>query len=136
MCSCAVTLLWFLILRIHLNTNEATLHCITALGDGQKLSIYFIIDSFGKSIDSFDGIIDNFYIFRDVLIYKYWKGGRIALPSLINVSRSEIWELRVKLNSYVFFGFSQICQTLLELKKKLLSRTPEITPQFFLDFFF
>ncbi len=30
--------------------------------DSRKLSTVFTIDSFGKSIDSFDGIIDRFYI--------------------------------------------------------------------------
>ncbi len=32
------------------------------LGNRRKLSIVFTIDSFGKSISSFDGIINNFYI--------------------------------------------------------------------------
>ncbi len=32
------------------------------LGDSRKLSTVFTIDSFGKSIDSFDGIIHSFYI--------------------------------------------------------------------------
>ncbi len=32
------------------------------LEDSRKLSIVFSIDGFGKSIDSFDGIIDSFYI--------------------------------------------------------------------------
>ncbi len=32
------------------------------LDDSRRLLIVFTIDSFSKSIDSFDGIIDSFYI--------------------------------------------------------------------------
>ncbi len=89
------------------NLHEVV-QCLLMLGDSRKLSIVFIIDSFGKSIAGFDGIIDSFYIFKDVLLYNQWKSRRIALSLLISVTQSEIWKLRMKLNLYVLFGFPQI----------------------------
>ncbi len=42
--------------------NGQILYGKLVLGDSRKLSIVFTIDNFSKSIDSFDGIIDSFYI--------------------------------------------------------------------------